>query len=47
VPLWQTHGINSAADKNDIERVTRAVNGGLNGLEDRKACFVRARQMLP
>jgi putative chitinase len=44
---WQTHEINTAADKNDIVRVTRAINGGLNGLEDRKACFMRARQVLP
>ena len=44
---WDTHQINVAADANDIVRVTRAVNGGLNGLEDRKACFVRARKLLP
>lgn len=43
---WMTHGINVAADANDIERVTRAINGGLNGLADRQACFVRARQVL-
>jgi putative chitinase len=44
---WMTHEINALADKNDITRVTRAINGGLNGLEDRKAAFVRARQVLP
>jgi putative chitinase len=44
---WQTHQINVPADANDIERVTRAINGGLNGLVDRQACFVRARQLLP
>jgi putative chitinase len=43
---WSTHGINEAADANDIVRVTKAVNGGRNGLEDRKACFLRARQVL-
>jgi putative chitinase len=44
---WMTHAINVPADANDIVRVTKAINGGLNGLEDRKAAFVRARQMLP
>lgn len=44
---WMTHEINALADANDINRVTRAINGGLNGLEDRRACFVRARQVLP
>jgi putative chitinase len=44
---WSTHQINVPADANDIVRVTRAINGGLNGLGDRKACFIRARQMLP
>jgi putative chitinase len=44
---WQTHQINVPADANDIERVTRAINGGLNGLADRQACFARAREVLP
>lgn len=43
---WMAHNINVAADANDIVRVTRAINGGLNGLEDRKACFVRAQMVL-
>lgn len=44
---WDAHQINVAADANDIVRVTRAINGGINGLEDRKACFLRARRILP
>jgi putative chitinase len=43
---WMTHAINVPADANDIVKVTRAVNGGTNGLEDRKACFLKARQVL-
>lgn len=43
---WMTHQINVPADANDIVRVTKAINGGTNGLEDRKTCFMRARQVL-
>jgi len=34
--------INSMADRRDLEGVTRAINGGLNGLADRRARFDRA-----
>jgi len=44
---WQTHQINVAADANDIVRVTKAINGGTNGIADREACFARAREVLP
>lgn len=33
---WDIHGCNEAADARDFERVTRIVNGGLNGLADRE-----------
>jgi len=44
---WNAHNLNAAADANDILRVTRGINGGLNGLADREACFARARELLP
>lgn len=44
---WQAHQINVPADANDIIRVTRAINGGTNGLSDREACFARAITVLP
>lgn len=34
---WSMNGCNELADTNSIEAVTRRVNGGLNGLTDRKA----------
>lgn len=34
--------INSLADRRDLEGVTRAINGGLNGLADRRARYDRA-----
>ncbi len=40
--FWATHGCNALADANDLEGVTLAINGGLNGLEDRRAALQRA-----
>lgn len=34
--------INSLCDRRDLEGVTRAINGGLNGLSDRRARYQRA-----
>lgn len=43
---WVDRRINAPADRDDLEAVTRAVNGGLNGLADRRACLIRARRAL-
>jgi predicted chitinase len=37
--------INAMADAGDIEGVTKAINGGLNGLEDRCHRYERAKQV--
>ena len=37
--FWNERGLNRFADKNDIEKITRIVNGGLNGFEHRKELF--------
>lgn len=34
--VWKTKDCNELADKDDIEAVTRKINGGLNGIEDRQ-----------
>ena len=36
---WKQNNINRHADADNIEAVTRAINGGLNGLDDRKKYY--------
>jgi putative chitinase len=43
---WQSRNISAAADEEDFERVTRLVNGGLNGYPDRVAYWERAKKVL-
>ena len=44
--FWQKEGLNSLADKGDILAITKRINGGTNGLEDRKALYKRALAVL-
>lgn len=44
--FWDRRGINTFADRDDLEAVTRAVNGGLTHLEHRRAWLERARLAL-
>lgn len=44
--FWSAHGLNELADKADFERITRRINGGLNGLDQRVAYWRRAIQTL-
>lgn len=39
---WETRKLNRYADSNDIEMITRRVNGGLNGYEDRLDYYDRS-----
>ena len=38
---WTEGNLNAAADRNDIATITRRINGGFNGFEERKAWFAR------
>lgn len=40
---WRARGLNRFADADDTVGLTRAVNGGLNGLADRQNLLVRAK----
>jgi putative chitinase len=44
--FWQTHGLNALADKDDLLAITRKVNGGTNGLDDRRRILDRAKWFL-
>lgn len=44
--FWKTHGLNELADAGDFMRVTRRINGGTNGYEDRLAKFEIAKEVL-
>ncbi len=45
--FWRVHGLNALADAGDIAGVSRAINGGLNGLDPRRAAFEQARAIWP
>lgn len=41
--FWTTHNLNQLADKDDVTTITKRINGGLNGFDDRKAKLLRAK----
>jgi putative chitinase len=40
--FWNKKGLNALADANDYETMTKRINGGLIGLDDRKAKIAKA-----
>lgn len=43
---WKQNGLNALADADDIEKITRRINGGLNGYQDRKAHLAKIKGWL-
>lgn len=41
---WSTRNLNSLADKDDIISITKKINGGTNGIEDRKLRLINAKR---
>ncbi|MCU1780943.1 glycoside hydrolase family 19 protein [Pseudomonas sp. 14P_5.3_Bac1] len=44
--FWSVNGLNALADQDQFNTITRRINGGLNGLEDRMQLWARARAVL-
>ncbi len=44
--FWRRHGLNELADRGDFREITKRINGGFNGLADRRAYWARAKAVV-
>ena len=44
--FWKTHGLNELADAGEFEKITRKINGGLNGYAQRLALYEKAKEAM-
>jgi predicted chitinase len=44
--FWSLNGLNGLADQQDFKQITKRINGGYNGLDDRTKYYNRAKQVL-
>lgn len=44
--FWSAKGLNKLADQGEFVKITRRINGGINGLEDRQALYDKALKVL-
>jgi putative chitinase len=45
--FWTNKNLNDFADRDDVTTITRRINGGLNGFEDRKKYLAIAKKVIP
>lgn len=43
--FWDRHKLNTWADKDDVVTITKRINGGTNGLADRKKFLLAAKKI--
>lgn len=46
VYYWDTHNLNTLADKDDVKKITKKINGGYNGLSHRKELLHKGTSLL-
>ena len=44
--FWSTKGLNTLADRGELVKITRRINGGSNGMADRQALYTQALKVL-
>ena len=44
---WNNRKLSPLADKDDVTAITKKINGGLNGFEDRKKYLAKAKKIVP
>jgi putative chitinase len=44
---WKSRGLNLFADQDNVNMITRRINGGLNGFDDRKRYLAKAKSVIP
>ena len=44
--FWSSNGLNAIADKRDLITMTKRINGGTIGLEDRQALYNQTTKAL-
>lgn len=43
---WETRNLNQVADTDNVEKVTKIINGGLNNIDERKALLVKCKRYI-
>lgn len=44
--FWKSKGLNELADRDEFTVITKRINGGTNGIEDRRKYLARAKRVL-